>query len=425
MENLNNKPFLPLSALIMGGTQIIKKYYFRGIFLLIIQLIFILNFSKIFNSLKLLISLGTQVQRRVGFEIIQGHHSINILVDGIINLFILLIFLGVYIYNIREARNLPILQSQGVKKEITKFYDKYFPVGALIPSSFLVMFFIILPILITICVAFTNYSAPNNIPPKNLVDWVGIKNFINIFKLKIWSSTFIGVGTWTFIWAGLSTIIVYSFGFLLAICLNKKNIKFKGTWRFLFILPYAIPSFVSTLVFRILFNGIGPINIFLQNLGFSPIPFLSDPFWAKFTVIAVNTWIGAPYFMLLITSALTNVSDDIYEASEIDGASKFQQFKFITLPLILAQTAPSLILSFAHNFNNFGAIFLLTSGGPVNADYRFAGHTDILITWIYKLTLDFQQYNMAAVISILIFIFLSLIAKWQFSKMKSFNEEGI
>lgn len=425
MRNLNTKPFLPLSTLIMGGTQIIKKYYFRGIFLLIIQLIFILNFSKIFNSLKLLISLGTQVQKRVGFEIIQGHHSINILVDGIINLFILLIFLGIYIYNIREARNLPILQSQGIKKEITKFYDKYFPVGALVPSSFLVMFFIILPILITICVAFTNYSAPNNIPPKNLVDWVGIKNFINIFKLKIWSSTFIGVGTWTFIWAGLSTIIVYSFGFLLAICLNKKNIKFKGAWRFLFILPYAIPSFVSTLVFRILFNGIGPINIFLQNLGFSPIPFLSDPSWAKFTVIAVNTWIGAPYFMLLITSALTNVSDDIYEASEIDGASKFQQFKFITLPLILAQTAPSLILSFAHNFNNFGAIFLLTSGGPVNADYRFAGHTDILITWIYKLTLDFQQYNMAAVISILIFIFLSLIAKWQFSKMKSFNEEGI
>ena len=425
MKNLNNKPFLPLSVLIMGGTQILKKYYFRGIFLLIIQLIFILNFSKIFNSLKLLISLGTQVQKRVGFDIIQGHHSINILVDGIINLFILLIFLGVYIYNIREARNLPILQSQGVKKEITKFYDKYFPVGALIPSSFLVMFFIILPILITICVAFTNYSAPNNIPPKNLVDWVGIKNFINIFKLKIWSSTFIGVGTWTFTWAALATIIVYSFGFLLAICLNKKNIKFKGGWRFLFILPYAIPSFVSTLVFRILFNGIGPVNIFLQSLGFSPIPFLSDPSWAKFTVIAVNTWIGAPYFMLLITSALTNVSDDIYEASEIDGASKFQQFRFITLPLILAQTAPSLILSFAHNFNNFGAIFLLTNGGPINADYRFAGHTDILITWIYKLTLDFQQYNMAAVISILIFIFLSLIAKWQFSKMKSFNEEGM
>ena len=132
------------------------------------------------------------------------------------------------------------------------------------------------------------------------------------------------------------------------------------------------------------------------------------------TVIAVSVWVGAPYFMLLITGAMTNIPRDLYEASEVDGASKFQQFREITLPMVLHQVAPSLVMTFAHNFNNFGAIYL---------EYRFAGHTDILITWIYKLTLDFQQYQIASVISIIIFLFLSIFAIWQFRRMKSFKED--
>jgi arabinogalactan oligomer/maltooligosaccharide transport system permease protein len=141
------------------------------------------------------------------------------------------------------------------------------------------------------------------------------------------------------------------------------------------------------------------------------------------TVIAVSVWVRS-YFMLLITGAMTNIPRDLYEASEVDGASKFQQFREITLPMVLHQVAPSLVMTFAHNFNNFGAIYLLTEGGPINPEYRFAGHTDILITWIYKLTLDFQQYQIAFVISIIIFLFLSIFAIWQFRRMKSFKEDG-
>ncbi|GAM60631.1 maltose/maltodextrin ABC transporter [Vibrio ishigakensis] len=161
----------------------------------------------------------------------------------------------------------------------------------------------------------------------------------------------------------------------------------------------------------------------LNGLGLESIAFLSDPFTAKVTVILVSVWASAPYFMLMISSALTNIPADLYEAAEVDGASKFQQFKEITLPMVLNQLAPSLVMTFAHNFNNFGAIYLLTEGGPINPDYRFAGHTDILITWIYKLTLDFQQYHIAAVVSIVIFLFLSTIAIWQFRRMKSFKED--
>lgn len=176
-------------------------------------------------------------------------------------------------------------------------------------------------------------------------------------------------------------------------------------------------------MFRLLLNGIGPVNATLNAWGFESVAFLSDPYLAKLTVIAVSVWVGAPYFMLLISGALTNIPRDLYEASEVDGASKFQQFREITLPMVLHQVAPSLVMTFAHNFNNFGAIFLLTEGGPINPEYRFAGHTDILITWIYKLTLDFQQYQIASVISIVIFLFLSVIAIWQFRRMKSFKDD--
>ncbi|MBF4427012.1 carbohydrate ABC transporter permease, partial [Vibrio anguillarum] len=141
------------------------------------------------------------------------------------------------------------------------------------------------------------------------------------------------------------------------LALENRNIQAKKLWRFVFILPYAIPAFVTLLMFRLLLNGIGPVNATLNSWGVDSIAFLSDPFTAKITVIAVSVWVGAPYFMLLIAGALTNIPRDLYEASEVDGASKFQQFQEITLPMVLHQVAPSLVMTFAHNFNNFGAIF--------------------------------------------------------------------
>jgi arabinogalactan oligomer/maltooligosaccharide transport system permease protein len=168
---------------------------------------------------------------------------------------------------------------------------------------------------------------------------------------------------------------------------------------------------------------VGPVNTALSDIGFGTIPFLTDPLLAKITCIVLAVWVGAPYFMLMIEGAMTNIPGDIYEASEVDGAGKLRQFSEITLPMVMSQLAPSLVMTFAYNFNNFGSVYLLTEGGPVNPDYRFAGHTDLLITWIYKLTLDFQQYNVAAVVSVVIFLFLSTMAIWQFRRMQSFKDE--
>ncbi|CAM4273077.1 carbohydrate ABC transporter permease [Vibrio neonatus] len=413
---------LPVSLLIMGGTQIQNGHWVKGIFFLIIQLLTVFMIPDFVEMIRGLISLGDVAQVRKGFNIIQGDHSIFMLVEGVIALILLCAFAVIYIANVKDANRCKVT-TQSPWQQLKSIYDNHFAFIVLSPAMIAGIAFIIMPIVITVLVSFTNYSAPHHIPPRNLVDWVGFRNFFSLFELKIWSSTFFGVASWTVIWALFATVCTCGFGFLLALALENKQIKAKKLWRFVFILPYAIPAFVTLLMFRLLLNGIGPVNGTLNTWGFESIAFLSDPVLAKVTVIAVSVWVGAPYFMLLISGALTNIPTELYEASEVDGASKFQQFWEITLPMVLHQVAPSLVMTFAHNFNNFGAIYLLTEGGPINPEYRFAGHTDILITWIYKLTLDFQQYQIASVISIIIFLFLSGIAIWQFRRMKSFKDD--
>lgn len=422
LTNTKPAPKVPASILIMGATQLKKGHLVKGVIFLAVQILALLMLPDLILAFKGLISLGDVAQVRKGFKIIQGDNSIFMLVQGVIALTIAVLFICIYIANVKDARNLTAHRST-IIEQIKDIYDKKFAVLVLSPAFVASLLFIILPIIITVLVSFTNYSAPNHIPPRNLVDWVGFKNFLALFELKIWSSTFFGVASWTVIWAIFATVCTCGFGFILALALQNKNIKGKKAWRFVFILPYAIPAFVTLLMFRILLNGIGPVNTVLSGWGIESIAFLSDPVLAKITVIAISVWVGAPYFMLIIMGALTNIPADLYEASEVDGANKFQQFREITLPMVLHQVAPSLVMTFAHNFNNFGAIFLLTEGGPINPEYRFAGHTDILITWIYKLTLDFQQYHIASVVSIIIFLFLSGIAIWQFRRMNSFKDD--
>ena len=176
-----------------------------------------------------------------------------------------------------------------------------------------------------------------------------------------------------------------------------------------------------------LLNGsFGVVNRTLMQWGLinSPIPWLSDPTMAKFVCVLINLWAGFPYFMMLTTGTMTAISEDVYEAARIDGASKFYIFKKITLPLVLYQTMPLIIMSFTHNINNFGVIFFLTGGDPVVADTTStsASGTDILVTWIYNLTVNLLKYNYASVLAVMIFIVLAPFAIWQFRKTKSYKE---
>ncbi|MDN5304751.1 MAG: arabinogalactan oligomer / maltooligosaccharide transport system permease protein [Fusobacteriaceae bacterium] len=418
------------SIVVMGGGHFVNKFFLKGLFFFFIGLTFIYNLPGILENTAGLITLGDTPQTIKGFDIVQGDHSILMMFDGVISVILFIFYALVYFYSIKDARRIAEQIEKGEtilrgKDYLIHFYEENFPKIMLTPAILGTIFFTALPILITIMIAFTNYSAPNHLPPKSLVDWVGFQNFVNIIKLKSWAGTFGKLAVWTVIWAVATTFLNYACGLILALLTAKKGIKFKGFWRSIFVLPYAVPAFISLLVFRLMFSGVGPVNNFIASFGFEKIPFFTDPLLAKIMVILINTWAGAPYFMILISGSLTNISSSLYEAAEIDGATRYEQFRHITLPLLLFQTAPVLVLSFAYNFNNFGAIYLLTDGNPVNASLKYAGETDILVTWLYKLTLDHQQYGMAGVISIILFAFIASVSLYNFTRSKSFKEEDM
>ncbi len=419
-----------LSTLFMGLGQLYNKEYIKGAFFAVIEamlLIFSIPYFK--KALWGIITLG---EKPLYYEngIAKGDHSILLLIQGTIAVILLVLIAILYIVNIRDAKKAGESRERGEKPLgfvalIKHIWDRYFHFIMLTPAAVFLLFITLLPILVTISIAFTNYSGPNNLPPAKLVDWVGLLNFKNLFKLKIWNSTFIGVAKWTVIWATLSTVTTYFGGLLIALMVNANGIKFKKFWRSIFIIPYAIPGFLSLLVMRLMFSGPGAINGFLIKMGLEKVAWLTDPNIAKTSLIIINIWLGAPYFMVLMAGILTNISKSLYEAADIDGASEWQKFWKITLPMVLFSTAPYLILTFAYNFNSFNNIYILTEGNPVNAAYKYAGHTDILITWIFKLTYDQYKFQMAALITIIIFVVIAAISAYGFTKTKSFKEEDM
>lgn len=242
--------------------------------------------------------------------------------------------------------------------------------------------------------------------------WVGWTNFIRLVRSPQVAGPFVQVFVWTFMWAFLSVLTTFSLGLLLAVLLNDKRMRFRGLYRVLLIVPYAVPAFISALVWRGLLNTeVGLVNNVLQALIGVRIPWLQEPFWAKMSLIIVNLWLGFPYMMLINLGSLQSIPDELYEAAKVDGATGWQQFYGITLPLLLVSVAPLLVSSFAFNFNNFSVIYLLTKGRPPIAGAQTpAGYTDILITYTYRLAFESSggtDYGLASAVTILIFLIVA------------------
>ncbi|ANA80989.1 binding-protein-dependent transport systems inner membrane component [Paenibacillus vortex V453] len=425
-----------LSAICMGLGQLYNRQWIKGVLLLIVGVFSLYYFiNNLGDAIWGMISLGEQgshLEKVNGLtQMVAGDHSINLLIEGLITLILFAIFLLGYYANIRNAYNAGKQREKGVKpnnfrQTLYYIFEWKFAQSFLTLPAIGILFFTVMPIIFMVLLAFTNYSAPNNLPPANLVDWVGFQTFTNLIALKSWSHTFFGVLTWTIIWAVLATVTTYFGGVLVALLIQQKGIRFKGVWRVILIIPYAIPQLISLLVMRNMFNGqFGPINQYLRYFGLEGLPWLTDPIWAKFTVIIVNMWVGIPVSMLLVMSVLTTIPKDLYEAADVDGATGFQKFKIITLPMIMFSTAPVLITQFAGNINNFNLIFLLTNGNPVVGDYQYAGATDLLVTWLYKLTLDQQRYSMASAIGIIIFMIIASFSIYNYRRTRSFKEEDM
>ena len=240
------------------------------------------------------------------------------------------------------------------------------------------------------------------------------------------ASTFKQVLLWTLIWAFFATFLNYFLGMLVAIMINKKGIKFKKLWRTILVMTIAIPQFISLLYVSKMFAADGLINGTLMNWGWikEPLPFWTDPTWAKVTIIGINVWIGIPYLMLIATGILMNIPADLYESARIDGANAFQTYMKITLPYMLFVTGPYLLTSFTGNINNFNVIFLLSGGKPLSVGLAGnAGSTDLLITWLYKMTVTDSNYKLAAVMGILVFVVCAVINLVVYNMIPSVKNE--
>ena len=430
-DGSSKKKIVAASSLFMGlGHLLYLKEYLKGALFAFVELVFLCFLPVTVRKIIDMITLGAP---QPDIPIKQRSNSMFMLIDGILILAVVAVFIVLYVISIKSAKNsykeyCRTKEFASQKKSMENLGNRAFPLAGLAPCVIMLLIFVVVPLVFSIAVAFTNYSAPDHIPPNNTVDWVGVDNFRALLTGKSsWSSGFTRVAIWTLVWAVLSTFTCYFGGLLVAVALKESNIKFSGLFRVIFILPYAVPSVISMLVWRNLLNGtFGTVNRTLQALGLTKnvIPWLGNCTLAQVMCIVINLWGGFGYFMLLSMGTMTAISPDLFEAARIDGASKWQILRKITMPLVMYQTMPLIIMSFTHNINNFGIIYFLTAGQPTVADSTttLAGGTDILVTWIYKLTITLLKYNYASVIAVIIFVVLAPFAIWQFKNTKAFKE---
>ncbi|MBR2188747.1 MAG: sugar ABC transporter permease [Eubacterium sp.] len=428
-----------LSALIMGLGNILHRQVGKGLIFLateIAWLIFMIRYG--FHNIAMLPGLGSVERQEIWNDELQmylytkGDQSILILLYGVATLLLALIMFWIWRGTVKNAYRAELLDRHDhhiptLKEDLRSLLNENLHRLLMTPPMFFIVVLTILPLIFMICMAFTNYSKIDN--HLVLFDWVGLRNFATLFDgSSVLGSTFWRVLLWTIVWAFFATFSNYFFGMILALLINRKGTKGKAFWRFCFVLSCAVPMFVSLLIMRTMLQPEGAVNILLRNSGLIPagasLPFFTNATWARITVIVINIWVGVPYTLLQLTGVLQNIPGDIYEAADIDGATKVQQFFSITLPYMFYVTTPYLIATFTANVNNFNVIYLLSGGDPVTNLSSTAGDTDLLVTWLYKLTIEKRYYNIGAVVGILTFVILAAGSLLTYRNSKSYKEEG-
>ena len=433
-----------LSYIIMGLGNMVRGQIGKGLIFLateVLYILFMINFG--WGYLQKFPTLGTvepgtrAINPATGrMQKMPGDNSMLILLYGVMVIVVTVIFFIIYISNTKSAYKAQQTVASGRKpesfvSEAKAFLDGKFHITLLAFPTLTISVFTILPLIFMILIAFTNFDSEHN-ELAHLFTWVGFDTFGQVFEATGKASmgkTFLELTGWTIIWAIFATILNYILGMVVALMINKKGIKLKALWRTLFVVTIAVPQFVSLLLMSQMLNlNDGAINTLLCDvLHIIPqhVDFLNsnaDPLLSKVTVIVVNCWVGIPYTILITSGILMNIPADLYESATIDGAGPVKSFFKITLPYMLFVTTPYLITSFVGNINNFNVIYLLI-GEQTASDLYKAGHTDLLVTWLFRLTMTEKDYNLAAAIGILVFIVCATISLLTFNLTKSAKNE--
>ena len=448
--------FVKLSLIWMGAGYIKRKQFVKGIIMTLLEVaVIVFTFGFAMDYVPKFGTLGTVKQEAVfNLATMQNEfndydHSFMILLFSVVTFVIWAAFLVTYMRNVVNCYKLQKMAEAGehintFKEDLVEYKNQKFYITLLTLPVLGVVVFTIVPLIILIFVAFTNYDQ-QHMPPSALFTWVGFANFKNLFAsggLTItFGYAFRKVLTWTLIWSFFATLTTYFGGILLSLLINNKKTKFPKLWRTLFVITIAVPQFVSLLLVRNFFANNGIFNTFCASIGLTDwlreigmistsfIPFLSAPGWAHVMIILINIWIGVPYQMLVATGVLMNIPSDQIESAKIDGATPGQIFRHITMPYVLFITGPTLITDFVKNINNFNVIFLLSENVYVTTDQAMANsqadELDLLITWLYNLTQNYYNYKMASVIGIMVFIICAIFTVVGFSKfIKGDREEA-
>lgn len=425
-KNSKRKVGLVLMWIIPGACQIIQGQIIKGIIMVAL------------TALAVVYIAVSGAASLVGFFTLktEGMLSSYNLVYGWVAILIILLFITFYVMSLKSS----VLNAQRLingerlddfKRDLHNLIGKDFYKPLLFVPIMGALVFTILPICFMVSVAFTNWASQTGVVPvvnRTYLSWTGFLSFKMLFSHADYFSSFLNVFSWTILWAVLATFTCYFGGILLSLLINKKVVKCKAVWRSIFVLTMAIPQLVTLRVMYAMFNSYGPINSLLLEWGAISERF---DFWgsatsAKTLIIFINMWVGIPYFMLLISGLLMNIPEDLYEYARIEGASPWYVFRKITMPYILFMTTPLLITNFISNFNNFNVIWLLTGGGPTGTGTGgVAGGTDIMITWLFKLTMQSNpRYNIGSAVGIIMFIISATLSLAVFHRSASYKREG-
>lgn len=446
--------FVKLSLLWWGAGYFRRKQYVKAILMTLLEIaviVFTLNFAMAY--VPKFGTLGTvQAEQVFNMQTMQTEwndydNSFMILLFSLFSFVIWFAAAVVCMRNVVNAYELQIQAQRGKHvntfvEDLREYLDKKFHITLLSLPVLGIVVFTLIPMLLLILVAFTNYDQ-QHMPPTNLFSWVGFSNFVTLFGGGITTTfgyAFVRILGWTIIWSFFATLTTYIGGILMSLLLNSKLTRGTKIWRTMLVVTIAVPQFVSLLLMRNFFANSGIVNTICANIGLtgflrdiglistSYIPFMTAPGWVHVMIILINIWIGIPYQMLIATGVLMNLPTDQIESARIDGASPFQVFKSITMPYMLQVTGPALITDFVKNFNNFNVIYLLTQNVFVTTNQFMANsqakETDLLVTWLFTLTQDYYNYKMASVIGIMVFIVCAVFTLVGFNFMISGDKEG-
>lgn len=412
------------SMCLMGTGQMLNGQYVKGLLYLLAEVAFVAYFAlRGVGDIIGFFTLGTQ--KADAWLGIEGDNSVIMLLWGIFAWFALVVLVALWVSNIKDAQKYadmrPFKTLPTFKDDLSSLLNKNFCKFILVLPLVGVGIFNVLPIVFMILIAFTNYGG--DIVPPELVDW-SLDSFKKLVALGELSQSFVKILGWNLLWAFASTFANYFMGLGLALLFNKKCVKGKAIWRAFPVLAYAMPGFITLLAFKFMFSNGGPINNMIVADGGKIIDFfgINSTWMSRGIGFFVNAWLSVPSIMLLATGILSNINADLYEAAKIDGASSWVQFKKITLPFVIFSTTPVLISQFIGNFNNFGVFFFLRSN-VTSEGYFLASDTDLLINWLYRMSIDKNYYSIGAAISLVIFIITSGLSLIVYVRSASYKKE--